>query len=453
MVDEPPEPARFQRLPHPSRRGLTVLAVLLAAALVATGAWFWFGGGSTSATSAPRTVTVTHGTVEQSVSATGTIAPAVESDLSFQASGTVTSVPVTVGEKVAAGQTLATIDPSALQEQVTLAQASVTAAQSAVSAASTSASSASAQAQLASAQGKLASAQQELAAATLTSPIAGTVAAVSVQVGSQVGSSAAASSASSTISGTGSAGGSGAAGSSGARSSGASGSSAGAASTSSTSAAVVVIDTSSWVVDALVASSDLGSLKPGMQAQVTPNGSRSPLFGTVQSIGLIATSSASGTSEFPVTIALTGAQTGLYAGTAASVQIITEQLDNVLTVPTMAISTNGTRSTVTVQQGDGSDKTVAVTVGRLFGGQTEITKGLADGDKVVLPSFARSSTGSSAPGQGSLFGGPGGRGSFGGGNRSGGGAGGGQGSGGQGSGGQGSGQGSGSGSGGQGVAR
>ncbi len=452
MVDEPPEPARSHRLPHPSRRGLTVLAVVLAAVLVATGAWFWFGGGSTAATSAPRTVTVTHGTVEQSVSATGTIAPAVESDLSFQASGTVTSVPVTVGQKVAAGQTLATIDPSALQEQVTLAQASVTAAQSAVSAASTSASSASAQAQLASAQGKLASAQQALAAATLTSPIAGTVAAVSVQVGSQVGSSAAASSASSTISGTGG-GSSGAAGSSGARSSGASGSSAGAASTSSTSAAVVVIDTSSWVVDALVASSDLGSLKSGMQAQVTPNGSRSPLFGTVQSIGLIATSSASGTSEFPVTIALTGAQTGLYAGTAASVQIITEQLDNILTVPTMAISTNGTRSTVTVQQGDGSDKTVAVTVGRLFGGQTEITKGLADGDKVVLPSFARSSTGSSAPGQGSLFGGPGGRGSFGGGNRSGGGAGGGQGSGGQGSGGQGSGQGSGSGSGGQGVAR
>lgn len=401
-------------------RGRALVLTLAVLLVVAVGVvWVWRSRSAATTTAAPRTVTVQHGTVEQSVSATGTIIPATESDLAFQASGTVTSVPVAVGQTVTAGQTLATLDPSTLQQQVNLAQASVSAAQTAVNAATTTATSASAQAQLVAAQTKLASARQSLAAATLTSPIAGVVAAVNVQVGSQIGSSGTASTASASGSSASGAGRSGSGSAAGGTSSG--GSTNSGSSSSGSSSAIVVINTSAWNVNAQVASSDLASLKAGLQAQITPNGSRQPLFGTVSTIGLIASSSSSGTSTFPVTIAITGSQQGLYYGTGANVSIITAQLDDVLTVPTMAISSNGSTSTVTVLK-DGKETSVPVTLGRLFGNQTEITKGLNDGDQVVLPTFTRSSSSSGTSGGGGLGGIGGGFGGTGGGtgNRNGG---------------------------------
>ena len=118
----------------------------------------------------------------------------------------------------------------------------------------------------------------------------------------------------------------------------------------SSSAAVSVISTNAWVVQTQVGNADLPSLKQGMQAQILPTGSRTTIYGTVESIGIVASSSSSGTSQFPVTIAVTGAPTGLYAGTAASVSIIVKQMDDVLTVPTAALSSSNGRTTVTVLQ-------------------------------------------------------------------------------------------------------
>ncbi|GAA2479245.1 biotin/lipoyl-binding protein [Terrabacter carboxydivorans] len=143
------------------------MVVIAAGALVLAGGGVAFAvnHGTASAQTQPRTVTVSHGTVQQTVSASGTIEPATEDDLSFQSAGTVDSVGVDVGQHVTKGEVLASIDATSLQSQVTLAQAVVTQAQAQVTAAGSSGSAsqvAAADAQLASAQAKLVAAQQSL---------------------------------------------------------------------------------------------------------------------------------------------------------------------------------------------------------------------------------------------------------------------------------------------------
>ena len=222
-----------------------------------------------------------------------------------------------------------------------------------------------AKSQLAAAQAKLTTAQTNLTNATLTSPVAGTVAVVNIVVGDQV--------------------------SAGGTSSGGTGS-AGTGSSSTASAAIVVITTDAWVVSTSVTSADLPLLKQGMQAQITPSGSRSLVFGTVSTIGVIATST-SGVATFPVTIAVTGSPKGLYAGSSATVAIIVKEVADAITVPTAAIRTEGGK-TVVSKLVDGAAVTTPVQVGLVQGSFTQVTSGIAEGDQVVV-------TGFSAPGSGS----------------------------------------------------
>ena len=65
------------------------------------------------------------GTVVQQVTETGTVSAATEADLGFQASGQIAQVYVSVGEHVAAGQVLASLDNADLSAQVASAQADV----------------------------------------------------------------------------------------------------------------------------------------------------------------------------------------------------------------------------------------------------------------------------------------------------------------------------------------
>src|SRR6478735_6761155 len=235
----------------PGRRGRRLIGTAVAALLLAgAGGAYAVTHRSASAQPQARTLTVTRGTVQQTVSASGTLEPTTEADLSFQSAGTVNSVGVSVGQQVTKGEVLASIDTSALQGQVTLAQAVVTQAQAQVTAAGSSGSAsqiAAADAQLASAQAKLLAAQQALSQARLTSPIDGVVAAVNVKVGSSVGGTGGSSASSSSASGSGagrSTSGVGGAGAGGASGSGGASSTSGS---SSSSAAVSVISTNSWV--------------------------------------------------------------------------------------------------------------------------------------------------------------------------------------------------------------
>ncbi len=217
---------------------------------------------------------------------------------------------------------------------------------------------ASAKAQRASARSQLADAEAALDGATLRAPIAGIVASVGYDVGDSTGS------------GSGSGG-------SGRRARGA-GRRRAPARTATTSTGIQVVDTSSWVVDASVSSSDLGRLSKGLQATITPTGASENVFGTVRSVGVVASSSSSGTATFPVVIDVTGTPEGLHAGTTATVAITVKQLTDVLTVPTQAVRTTNGETTVQLSK-DGAVTTTPVTVGGVYGTSTVITDGARRG--------------------------------------------------------------------------
>lgn len=103
-------------------------ALLLAAAVIV-----YFGVTSlfhqASAKGAVRTATAVTGTVQQTVTASGNVAPTVSQSVNFGTGGTVTSINVTVGEHVASGQLLATLDPGPAQAALTAAQDNLTAAE------------------------------------------------------------------------------------------------------------------------------------------------------------------------------------------------------------------------------------------------------------------------------------------------------------------------------------
>ena len=433
-----------------------IAVVVVAAVAIAGGTWWLVGGRSSSsgqqaASATSVTQPVTLGTVSRTVAVSGTFNPTHIANLNFASSGTVTAVDAVVGQQVTAGEALASVGDTELKAEVTADQASLTAAQSQLTTAQAAADStqiSGANAQVTAAQAKLTSAQQAVTDATLRSTINGTVASVDLVVGDQVSGS--------TGSGAGSGssgGGSGSANNSG----GSAGNNQAASGSSSTSSAqVVVVDTSSWTVNASVSAADLASIKKGQQATVSVATSTSgtsgrqafgaasgnagstgragsgtsgtggttgagttsaaQYTGTVTSIGLIASTASSTVATFPVTIVLDGAHTGLYDGTSATADITTSQQSNVLSVPTAAISTSSAgKPTVTVMQGT-SAKQVTVTVGGVYGSRTQIRSGVSAGQLVVVASRnafgTKSSSRSGTTGGGGFGGGFGGGGNF-----------------------------------------
>jgi macrolide-specific efflux system membrane fusion protein len=360
--------------------GLVVVLVVVAVLIT----WLLTRQSSSSASAAPlavttEKVTVGTGTIKQTVSASGTIEPASQAQLSFAVSGQVTAVDVLVGQKVTSGQTLATVGTTALQDEVNAASETLASAQSRLSSDESSDASTSQiesdEATVTSAQSQVNSAKQNLADANLTSTISGTVASVDLTVGQAVSS------------GSGSSGsGSNSANSTNSALSNASSSASSSSSSSSTaSAQIVVVSTDAYNVDTTVDDTQVGQVKVGDQVTIAPSGSSATVYGTVSSVGLVAESSDSGSSSvasFPVVVAVTGTPSGLYAGTSATLTITTEQLSNVVEVPTSAISYANGQTTVT-KVVRGSQISQAVTTGVAASGETQITSGLKAGDMII----------------------------------------------------------------------
>jgi multidrug efflux pump subunit AcrA (membrane-fusion protein) len=348
------------------RKVLVIGAAVILLAGLATGLTLAFTGGSpaTGLVISSETVKVTTGTIKQTVATSGTLEPATEASLNFGVSGTVTGVDVHAGQAVTAGQVLATVGTTALNADVDAAQANLASAEARLSTDEAAGGSTteidSDEASVTSAESSLTTAQTNLADASLTSTISGTVASVDLTVGQAV-----------TGTGTGGGGGGSAA--------------AAAASSASTSSTgqVVVIGTNSYIVNTTVDDTDIGQVAEGDQATVTPTGATTVDYGTVASIGLIATET-SDVATFPVVIDVTGDPTGLYAGSTADISIIVKQLNDVVEVPTAAITYNPTsgQATVTEVKG-GKDVSVDVTVGEAALGETQITSGVSAGDSIV----------------------------------------------------------------------
>lgn len=396
-----------RRLATTLRRSLLRPLVLVPLVLVLGGGAWAVRARSTPSTTVgagpvQRTVAVTSGTMRQTVTVAGTLAPANTQDLSFTTSGKVTVVNVKVGQQVAQGAVLATIDSAALQSQVAQARATVASAAARLSsdqaAAASSAQLASDRATLAAAQAQLAGAQAQLSGATLTAPIAGTVSALNLTVGQQLGGSGA--------SGTSVAGGE-----SGTASDGAAPASP-AAGGGSGSPQIQLISAGSFVANLSVDDTQIARIAVGQPATVrlssappaADNFSRfgapaaptttapaaaasadqavAPAQGTVASIGIVA-SSTSGVASFPVVVSIAGSPSGFFAGSTVQVAITYNQLDNVLQVPSLAVSRANGQSTVTVTS-NGKRTQRTVTTGLVSEGRTQITNGLNRGELVVI---------------------------------------------------------------------
>jgi membrane fusion protein, macrolide-specific efflux system len=429
LPPEPPSVWRRHRWP------IIGAAAVVVAAAIALPLWLTSGSSSAGGLSITTvTVPVTTGTIQQTVSSSGTVQPASQADLDFAVSGTVNGVNVKAGQTVTAGQVLATVDTTALDEQLSAAQAQLTSAQDRLASDEDSSAAASQidsdEASVTSAESSLSTAQTNLDDASLTSTISGTVASVDLTVGQQVSGSGSGSA------GSGSAGtGSSDTGSTGTGSSAAAGSSS---SSGSSSGQIVVIGTDSYIVNATVDDTQIGQITDGDQVDITLGGSgtsasasatagasagagaaaggsssttgsgSSAIYGTVGSISLIGDQS-SDVTTFPVVIDVTGAPSGLYAGASADVSIIVKQLSNVTEVPTDAISyTTAGQATVT-KVVNGSNVVTNVTVGDAENGETQIVSGVQSGDKVLEREVTFKAPGGGA---GGLFGGTGRTGGF-----------------------------------------
>jgi multidrug efflux pump subunit AcrA (membrane-fusion protein) len=407
-------------------------------ALVAVGIWLGVrSSNGTSATgSAQQSATVTRGSMARTITASGTVAAAQTDDLSFTSAGTVTAVNVAAGATVTKGEVLASIDSTDLAAAVSSAESSLAAAQAQLAddraAGASSDQLAADQASVTTAQDDLDQADTALAGANLVATFDGTVASVDLTVGEQLSSSG---TGGTTTTGTGSRsgrtandlgtsgpqGGSGAGGQTGAGAS---------ASSGSTTPQISVISSGRYTVTLDVASADVADVKVGQSATVALStsaattdrraqflaafgggafggqGARngnggsgtsassttlpadvagSDATGTVTSVGAVA-SATSGVATYPVVVSFTGSAGTFQPGATVNATITYAQLRDAIQVPTRAVTTTDSGSTVTIVKGS-SHRTVAVTLGVTWNGMSQVTKGLLPGQTVLLPSF------------------------------------------------------------------
>ncbi|MFD8702204.1 efflux RND transporter periplasmic adaptor subunit [Kitasatospora sp. NPDC059648] len=429
----------------PRRRGAVLVNSALGVALLGGAALVYAtvngSGGTAAAKPATRTATVAKGTVLATVSGTGTLVSPTDAAQDFTTGGRLTSVKVAVGDAVRKGQVLATVDTTAAQQQVdaarsalTTANANLAKAQAGVTTTTTEplpgattapqggsgggrgaggsstpapqtttitttkvddAAVAQAQQQVAIAQTNLSNAQAALAGTTLTASVDGTVASVSAKVGDTVGAPSSGSGSSSTAKSTGTGAGSG-----------------------SPSGFIVLTNPTGMQVTANFSELDSLKLKKGEAATVTLNAqSDTKLNATVLSVSSLPSSSGSGAAgssavQYAATLQLSGDTSTLRTGLSATVQVITGEADNALSLPTSALSGTGSSRTATVVHEGGATERVDVGVGVEGDSTVQVVSGLKEGDKVELPTTSGNNgfPNGSFPGFGGGAGGRGGNG-------------------------------------------
>ncbi|MDQ0634455.1 HlyD family secretion protein [Arthrobacter pascens] len=260
-----------------------------------------------------------------------------------------------------------------------------------------------------SAQLAVETAKTNLAACTLNSPVAGTITAVSATVGALTGSSGAGS-AGSASSGTAGSGGS---------ATGPGSAASSAAASSSSSGLVTISDTAHLQVVAGFSESDVTNMKTDQAAQftfpaLTTDAAAAPVTGKVVSIAQTS-STTNGVVTYPVTVSIDNPPAALRLGQSASITVTTATADNALVVPSLAVTTSGTRQTVNVVK-DGVTTPKQVTTGISANGRTQVLTGLSEGDQIELPAISATLQ----TGTGTTAGGGFGGGAFGGANRGGG---------------------------------
>jgi multidrug efflux pump subunit AcrA (membrane-fusion protein) len=209
------------------------------------------------------------------------------------------------------------------------------------------------EATITAANAQLSIAQNGQALGTLTSPIAGTVAAVAITPGSAV-------------------------------------------TAGSSTEVITVIGDGGFVVNATASLTNVTKLKMKQPVEVSVAGSSNKLAGTVSSIGLSNVSTSSTTTSYAVTVAVTDKNATMLNGAAAQMAITANTASSVLTVPTSAIHRTATSYTVDVLK-DGNSIPTTVKVGASGTERTEISSGITKGTVVILADISSTTIGTATP--------------------------------------------------------
>ena len=393
----PPVPPR----PHRRRRWLIALVVIVILALLGGGGMFFYMQKTSTPPVQYTQQAATAGNISLTVSASGPISANAEYDMNFNVTGQVSAINVQVGQQVKAGQTLATLKSTSLQDAVTQAQQSVANAQTTYNDAVNNGASQTVldtdNNNVLTAQGQLKTAQDNLAATILTAPANATVASINGKVGQSAGAS-------------------------------------GSSTSSSTTPFIVLIDTSASNINALVNEADIGNVHVGQPAQFTVEAYPSQTFrASVTSVDLIGQTSGN-VVVYPVHLrvdqhSLNG--TYLYPGMTATTTITTAERIGALLVSNAALSfpntavqagaisrstlfsafsgsstARGTQSNsnqrIVLELKNGKLVPVVITTGLTNGTNTEVLSGLQPGDQVVVRatggSFSNLSGNQTSPG-------------------------------------------------------
>lgn len=221
---------------------------------------------------------------------------------------------------------------------------------------------------LLNAQNSVTTAQKNIDNTILKAPIAGTV----VTLNGKVGFAASSSGTSSAGSG----------------SSGAGGTGSSSSSSSSSSGFLTLTDLSAMQVKVGFSESDATSVTAGLGATVTfdslPNVA---LTGKVAQSDLTATTVSNVVTYYSyITLDAAAGLTSVKPGMTASVQLVVNHADGVVTLPASAVTARGTTATVNVMKGTDTKVTTPtpITIGLKGDNTIEVKSGLAAGDKVVV---------------------------------------------------------------------
>jgi len=247
---------------------------------------------------------------------------------------------------------------------------------------------------LLNAQNAVATAQQNLDDTTLKAPIDGTVVTLNGKVGFAASSG----------------------GSSGTSGSGSSGSGAGASGSGSsgTSAFLTLTDLSSLQVKVGFSESDATSVKPGLGATVTFDSLTGvTATGKVSSLDLTSTTVSNVVTYYAYVALDPGAALAqVKPGMTASVQVVVNHADGVVTLPASAVTARGTTATVELMKGEDPKVTTPtpITLGLKGDSTVEVKSGLKAGDKIAVVRQSAAGGTTTRTGTGTLTGGIGGAG-------------------------------------------
>ncbi len=322
-------------------------------------------------------------------------------NLDNQASGKVTGDQ----QKLSQDQLKATSDQVNNQKQLDQGQSSVTQAQDQLNSQTIQRPNTILQqeAQVASAQSQVRTAQNNLNGSTLTAPIDGTILSLSGAVGETVGTGggltalAPGSSAPQPSSGASS-------------SSGAAGGAASSGGASSGGSGFAVLGNIAGLeVVAPFAEADAAKVQNTQSGTVSFDAL--PGLSVPAHVLAVAASSTvvSNVTNYYVTLNLDQPDQRLKSGMTANANVVVSQAADVLMVPNSAITRLGGQAYVTVLASDGKTQTrVPVQTGTVGDSTTEITSGLSEGQRVVLPQLRLSNTSQTGGGRGLGGGGGGG---------------------------------------------